>query len=153
SGGPLVNLKGEVVGMNTAVSSEGQGIGFAIPINSAKGEINGIITKGKIVKAYLGVRYAGVDAEAAAQLNLKVDHGALVRGDGSSPGVLSGSPAAKAGLRDGDIILKVGDQDVTPESGLATKLAQYNPGDKVDMVIQRGNQQVNITVTLGDFPQ
>lgn len=154
SGGPLVNLKGEVIGMNTAVSSEGQGIGFAIPINSAKGEINGVITKGKIVKAYLGVRYVSVDAEIAQQLDLKVNRGSLIRGNGTnSPGVLSGSPAARAGLRDGDIIIKVGEQDVTPESGLATKLAQYNPGDKVDMVVQRGNQQVNVTVTLGDFPQ
>lgn len=153
SGGPLVNLKGEVIGMNTAVAQDAQGIGFAIPINAARGEIASMIKSGKITKAYLGVRYISLDAEAAAQLNSKTDKGALIRGSGNTPGVVSGSPADKAGLRDDDVIIKVGDQDITPENGLATQLAQYNPGDKVDIVVLRGGNQQKVTVSLTDYPQ
>lgn len=153
SGGPLVNLKGEVIGINTAVAQNAEGIGFAIPIGAARGEINSVLKNGKISKAYLGVRYVSLDAEYAEQLDLKTERGALIRGNGSIPGVLPGTPAEKAGLRDGDVILKVGDQDITPESGLATKLAQYNPGDTVDMIVLRDGKEQKISVTFSEHPQ
>jgi serine protease Do len=153
SGGPLVNLKGEVIGINTAVSSQGQGIGFAIPINSAKGLMKGVLTSGKIIKPYLGVRYVSLDADIAAQLQLRVTKGALVRGTQNSPGVLQGSPADKAKLREGDVITRVNNQEVTPESGLASKLSQFSPGDKVELTVVRGGQEQKATITLEAYPQ
>lgn len=152
SGGPLVNLKGEVIGINTAVSSQGQGIGFAIPINSTKGLMKGIKEEGKIVKPYLGVRYLSLDADIAEQLRLKTTKGALIRGSQNSPGVIAGSPADKAKLREGDIITRVNNQEITPESGLASKLAQYSPGDSIELTVIRSDQEQKITVTLENFP-
>lgn len=153
SGGPLVNLKGEVIGLNTAVSAEGQGIGFAIPINSARGLMDSVMATGVLAKPYLGVRYVSVDAEVAAQLKLGVTKGALIRGSGQASGIVAGSPAEKAGLRNGDIIVKVNGRDITPESGLASKLARYRPGDKVELTILRDNKEQGVSVTLGEYPQ
>lgn len=153
SGGPLVNLKGEVIGMNTAVSAEGQGIGFAIPINSARGLMDSVIATGKMTKPYIGVRYVSLDADLAQQLNLKTEQGALLRGTRTTPAIVSGSPADKAGLKEGDVVLKVGDKHVTPESGLATKLARYKPGDKVELTILRDNKEQKLSLTLGEYPQ
>lgn len=153
SGGPLVNLKGEVIGMNTAVSAEGQGIGFAIPINSARGLMSGVLANGKLAKPYLGIRYVGLDADLAGQLKLPTEQGALIRGTRTAPAVIAGSPAEKAGLKDGDVVLKVADKQITPESGLATKLARYKPGDNVELTILRDGKEQKVTVTLGEYPQ
>jgi serine protease Do len=153
SGGPLVNLKGEVIGLNTAVSSEGQGIGFAIPINSARGLMDSITTAGKLAKPYLGVRYVSVDAEVAEELKLNVTTGALIRGSGQTGGIVAGSPAEKAGLRDGDIVLKVNGRGITPESGLASRLARYKPGDKIELAILREGKEQTVSVMLGEYPQ
>lgn len=153
SGGPLVNLKGEVIGMNTAVSAEGQGIGFAIPINSARGLMDSVVATGKMTKPYIGVRYVSLDADLAQQLNLKTEQGALIRGTRTTPAVMAGSPAEKAGLKEGDVVLKVGDKQITPESGLATKLARHKPGDKVELTILRDGKEQKVTVTLGEYPQ
>lgn len=153
SGGPLVNLKGEVIGMNTAVSAEGQGIGFAIPINSARGLMDSVVATGKMTKPYIGVRYVSLDADLAQQLNLKTEQGALIRGTRTTPAVMAGSPAEKAGLKEGDVVLKVGDKQITPESGLATKLARYKPGDKVELTILRDSKEQKVTVILGEYPQ
>lgn len=97
SGGPLVNLDGQVVGINTAVAGQGsQNIGFAIPINEAKPLISTVKTSGKIVRAYMGVRYVALDPQTAAANNLPVDYGAWVQAaDDQNPGVMSGSPADK----------------------------------------------------------
>jgi serine protease Do len=153
SGGPLVNLKGEVIGINTAVSTEGQGIGFAIPINAAKAVINSVLTKGKLIKAYLGVRYVSITAEVADELKLPVKEGALVRGSTADPAVVAGSPAAVAGLKNGDIITKVNDKKVVLGKGLASLLAQYLPGDKVDLTLLRDGKEQKISITLAEYPQ
>lgn len=153
SGGPLVNLKGEIIGMNTAVSQDGQSIGFAIPINDAKGEINSVLKTGKIAKAYLGVRYVSLDPDVASQLGSSVTAGALVHGAAGQPGVVAGSPAEQAGVHDGDIITKVNDLQITTEAGLATRLAQFSPGDKVTLTLLRVNKTITVTVTLADYPQ
>jgi serine protease Do len=153
SGGPLVNLKGEVIGMNTAVSADGQGIGFAIPIATVKGEIDSIEKTGKITKAYLGVRYVSVDQDVATQLKLSVSSGALIRSSGSSQGVLPGSPAAQAGLRDGDIIIKINGKDIKEGAGLVTQLSQFHPNDQISLIIIRDGKEQTVKATLGTFPQ
>lgn len=153
SGGPLVNLQGEVIGINTAVSEQGQSIGFAIPINDIKGVMAGVLKNGKILKPYLGVRYVSLDPQIAQTLNLPVSEGALIRAGNGLPAVASGSPAAKVGLRDGDIITKVNDQNITATSGLASILGRFGVGDKVDLTILRGNKTEKVTVTLEAFPQ
>ena len=152
SGGPLVNLKGEVIGINTAVSLEGQGIGFAIPINVAKAEINSVISKGKISKAYIGVRYVSITGEIAEELKLPVTVGALVSGGSGQPAVVPNSPAAKAGLKANDIIVKVNTTPIGDGRGLATLLAQYLPGDKVELTVLRDGKEQIISVTLGEYP-
>lgn len=153
SGGPLVNLKGEVIGMNTAISSDGQAIGFAIPINAAKAEIASVIAKGKIIKAYVGVRFISITPEVAKQMNLKVTDGALVAGGAGQPAIISGSPAEKAGLKSGDIITKVNGVQVQAGRGLATLLSQYIPGDKVELTVLRDGKEQKNTVTLAEYPQ
>lgn len=152
SGGPLVSLKGEVIGINTAVSTEGQGIGFAIPINIAKAEINAVITKGKITKAYIGVRYVSLTAKIAEQLKAPAKVGALVAGGNGQPAVVPGSPAANAGLKANDVITKVNTTAIEEGKGLATLLAQYLPGDKVELTVLRDGKEQKISVTLGEYP-
>jgi serine protease Do len=153
SGGPLVNLKGEIIGMNTAISQSGQGIGFAIPINSAKSAVSSMVKKGKIEKPYLGVRYVSITPDIAAQLNLPVKAGALVRAGSTQSAVAPGSPAEKVGLRDGDIITKVNGQAITAGSGLTTKLTQFTVGDKIELTILRGGKEQKASVTLDAYPQ
>lgn len=154
SGGPLVNLKGEVIGINTAVSQNGQGISFAIPINAARGLIDSVTKTGKIDKAYLGVSYIGLTPDIAEQFKLSAKNGALVYPTSRSQvAVLPNSPAAKAGLRQDDIITKINDQQITPESSLASKLSQFKPGDEVQLTVMRGTSEQTIKVTLASYPQ
>lgn len=152
SGGPLVTLDGKVVGINTAVSQEGQAIGFSIPINDAKGIVNTVLKQGKIVRPYLGVRYISLDKATAQQLNLSVSQGAYVTGDNSGAAVVSGSPADKAGLKSQDVITKVNGTDITESHSLASSLAQFSPGDKVTLTIVRSGKTQDVTVTLEPYP-
>jgi len=151
SGGPLVNLNGEVIGINTAIAEQSQGIGFAIPVNDAKGMINTVITQGKIVKPYLGVRYVTLDSEVAQQLNSNVTNGAYVSGDANDPAVVPGSPADKAGLRNGDIITKVNDKTLDATDTLASALAQFAPGDTIKLTVLRSGKSLTISVTLAAY--
>lgn len=153
SGGPLVNLKGEVIGMNTAVSQDGQSIGFAIPIADAKVEINSIINQGKLSKSYLGVRYVTLTPDVAQQLGVSATDGAYVQASAGSPGVVPGSPAAKAGVHEGDIITKVDNSTIAAGKSLASLLSQHAPGDKVTLTILRGGKTITVQATLGTFPQ
>jgi serine protease Do len=152
SGGPLVNLKGEVIGINTAIAEESDGIGFAIPINDAKGLIKTVLEQGKIIKPYLGVRYLTLTKEVAQQLGVSVSAGAYIDGSNGEPAVIAGSPADKAGLREKDIITKVGNKVLSESSGLASTLSRYAPGETVELTIVRdGNEQV-VSVTLEAYP-
>jgi serine protease Do len=153
SGGPLVNLKGEVIGMNTAVSQDGQGIGFAIPMADAKIEINSIINQGKLTKSYLGVRYVTLTPDVAQQVNVTATDGAYVQSGAGSPGVVPGSPAANAGVHEGDVITKVNNDQIISGKSLASLLAQYAPGEKITLTILRGGKTITLQATLGTFPQ
>jgi len=152
SGGPLLNLKGEVIGVNVAVAEAAENIGFAIPINKAKRDINQIKTIGKIVYPFLGIRYILITPEIQEERKLKIDYGVLiVRGETvSEPAVVPGSGAEKAGLKEGDIILEVNKEKITPRNSLAKIIQNYNPGDKIILKVLRGEETMEIQATLGE---
>ena len=150
SGGPLINSAGQVVGINTAIAADAQGIGFAIPINAAKGMIRGVIANGKVEKAYLGVQYVAITPDVRTQYKLSVDQGALVR-SGSGSAVEGNGPADKAGIKDGDIITKVNEKSVGNQGGLGSLVAEFMPGEKVTLTIIRDGKEQQKTLTLGAY--
>lgn len=149
SGGPLLNLKGEVIGVNFAMASGAENIGFAIPINQAKRNIEQVKRTGKLTFPFLGVRYVIINKEIQKQYNLPVDYGALItKGDQGEPAIFPGSPAEKIGLRGGDIILEMNGEKITTGNPLAKLIMKYNPGDKVTLKILRGEQEKILEVVL-----
>ncbi len=151
SGGPLLNLNGEVVGINTAMALEAQSIGFAVPINKAKKDIEQVKTSGKIVYPFLGIRYVLIDEEIKEENNLPVDYGAwVVKGKTEEPAVWLDSAAEKAGLKEGDIVLEFNNEKITQKNSLAKIIIKYKPGDKVTLKILRGKEESMVSVTLGE---
>ncbi len=150
SGGPLVNMQGQVIGINTAVASDAQGIGFAIPINTAKSAIESIKKSGKIVRPYLGVRYIQITQDIAKQNNLPVQNGAWVlRGGGlGQVAVAPGSPADKAGIVENDIITVVGSDKIDENHSLSRLLQGYDIGNTVELTLLRSGQEKKVKVTL-----
>ena len=144
SGGPLINMAGEVIGINTAISANGQGIGFAIPSNLASRVINDLREGKKVSRGWLGVTIQDVDENMAKALGLKNTKGALI---GS---VMDDEPADKAGLRAGDVIIRVGGQDIDSASAVTRSVASLKPDTKVDVVVLRNGKEVKTTVTLGE---
>lgn len=153
SGGPLVNLQGEVIGINTAIAQDGQAIGFAIPINDAKNIIDSVLATGKLVKPYLGVRYVSLDPDVAAKYGISITEGALLLDGNGEPAVIPGSPAAKAGLQSRDVITQVSGKKVDATHGMASLLAQYKIGDKLELTILRAGKEQKITVILEAYQQ
>lgn len=148
SGGPLLNLKGEVIGINTATVLEAQNIGFAIPVNKAKRDIEQIKSTGEIVYPFLGVRYVIVTESVQKENNLSVAYGAwIVSGEGE-PAVVAGSAAEKAGLKENDIILEFNKEKITAENSLAKIIMKYNPGDTVSLKVLREGKELNLLVVL-----
>ena len=151
SGGPLLNLKGEVIGVNTATVLGAQSIGFAIPINKAKKDIESVKTVGKIIYPFLGVRYVLINDTIQQKNNLASSYGAwITKGDSQEPAVTPGSAAEKAGLQENDIILELNSEKITTDNSLAKLIQKYKPGDKVTIKILRGTQEKIISVTLGE---
>lgn len=150
SGGPLVNIRGEVIGINTAVATQAQNIGFAIPANEVRQVIASVQKHGRIVRPFLGVRYVLVTPELKQANQLSVDYGALVvRGETPTDlAVMPGSPADKAGIRENDIILEIGNEKITSERPLAVLIARYGVGDKVPVTILQNGQQKKVDVQL-----
>ncbi len=155
SGGPLLNLKGEVIGINTAISSSGQNISFAISIDKAKKDIEQVKDSGKISYPYMGVRYVVIDNQYAEEKKLSVNYGALIiKGTSSGdPAIVSGSPAEKAGLKEGDIILEMGEEKITEDNALSKIISKYNPYDSVDLKILRDKEELIIPLVLGEWKQ
>ncbi len=142
SGGPLLNSAGQVIGINTAVSSEGQNIGFAIPINVIKDSIDNFNKTGQFDRPYLGVRYKVVTKDVAI-LN-DIPEGAYIME------VVAGSPAEKSGLEQGDIVTKIGDVRLSGENAELSKIiSQRKAGEALNLTIWRDGKENSITVTLG----
>ncbi|MBV8386558.1 MAG: trypsin-like peptidase domain-containing protein [Acidimicrobiia bacterium] len=148
SGGPLANAAGEVIGMNTAVAGQAQNIGFAIAIDTVK-PIADQLKQGKgSVKAaaFLGVSTVTVTSDIQQRLGLSASSGALVQD------VTTGSGADNAGLQSGDVIVKFGGEAISSADDLSAAVRKHQPGDKVDVTYQRGNQKLTASITLGSRP-
>lgn len=154
SGGPLVNFDGEVIGINTAIAGGGaQNIGFAIPVNDIQGLIGSVLRDGKLLRPYLGVRYVSLNDTYAYQYNLEVKRGAyIVPASGGQPSILSDSPAAKAGLREKDVITKVDGVAVDEKNSLISLLGRRSVGDKVPLTVIRDGKDMRVEVTLEAAP-
>lgn len=151
SGGPLLNLSGQVIGINTAIIENAQGIGFAIPIGATKGMLKGVLAGEAVQRAYLGVNYISITAEVANHYKLSVKKGAYIFSSDGQSAVVSGGPAAKAGIRDKDIITKVGDVEVGDKGSVASLISEYAPGDTIELSVQRGGQTISVKVTLAAY--
>ena len=161
SGGPLIDERGRVIGVNAQIASSNRsnsGVGFAIPIDTAKEVIPELRRSGEVKRAYLGVSTADVDSEIARELDLPADRGALVQS------VVRGGPADDAGLRGGnrqtqqglaaggDLIVKVGDRDIADPSALADTIARLKPGEEVRIEYFRGDERRSAQVKLSERP-
>lgn len=154
SGGPLLNSKGEVLGINTAIEQSGRGVGFAIPINDARKILDSYKRFGRIIRPYLGVRYISVTSDVQDQYKLKYDYGALINAGETptGPAIVPESPASKVGLREGDVILAVNGTLIRGNVTLLKLIQQKKPGDFITLMAARGISIINIEVTLAELP-
>jgi serine protease Do len=147
SGGPLINMKGEVVGINTAIIAGGQGIGFAIPINMAKEISSQLQEKGRVSRGWLGVSIQEVTPELAKSFNLKEKKGALVAQ------VVSGSPAEKAGIEQGDVIVEFDGKEISDSKDLPRIVASSPVGKSVTVKVLRDGKATDRQVKLGEMEE
>jgi serine protease Do len=155
SGGPLVNMdNGEVIGINTAIASSAQNIGFSIPINDVTGLIKSVEQTGKLQQPYLGVYYVPITSDVAKQYNLSVSSGAYIptNSQAQEQTVISGGPAANAGVQPGDIITKLNGTPINQQNSLISLLDQQSVSSQVSLTIIRNGKQINVNVTLGSAP-
>jgi serine protease Do len=153
SGGPLVNINGEVIGINTAIASDAQNIGFAQPINDIKGLVSSVLGGGKIEQPYLGVRYVSLTNDLAKEFNLKVTRGAYVTSGSGQQAVVTDSPADKAGIKDHDVITKVNNITIDDKTSLTAALSRFKVGDKVTLTVVRDGKKITKDATLAILPQ
>jgi serine protease Do len=147
SGGPLLNTEGEVVGINTAIIPYAQGIGFAIPVNMAKRNIDDLINLGKVRRPWLGVYIQEVTPEIAKQFDLPEDAKGVLVGD-----VVKDSPAEKSGIKRGDIITKVNNEEVDSPGELQDKIRNIEIGEKANIEIVRDGKKIFFVVKIGEMP-
>lgn len=150
SGGPLLNLKGQVIGINTAIAEDAQSIGFAIPIGATKGLLNHVIKTGKVERAYLGVQYVSITPTVKKQYGLTVDKGDYITAD-QGASVQANGPAAKAGVKDGDVIVGVNGSRVGEVASVSSLISEYEPGEKVELTVVRDGKELKLTATLGTY--
>ena len=148
SGGPLVNAAGEVIGINTAYASQGNNVGFAIPINSVKGIMAGVLKDGKFERAVLGVRYQTITPLIAKEKKLDVTAGAYVKGSNNASAVIKGSAGDKAGIKDGDIITAVNGTKIGTVGSLGSLIGEYAVGDTVKLEVYRDKKYIELQVKL-----
>jgi S1-C subfamily serine protease len=155
SGGPLLNLKGEVIGINTAIAQGAQNIGFAIPVNEVKSSIESVKTSGKIIRPWLGVRYVMINEEIAEANKLAVNYGALiVRGENRTDlAVIPGSPADKAGLVENDIILEVNQEKISQDYPLIKAISKLKPQDEVAFKVLHKGEEKEVKVVLEEMKE
>jgi len=152
SGGPLVDLAGNVIGVNVAIDQSGSSIGFAIPVNDAKPVIRTVREIGRIVRPRLGIRYQMLTPELAQQLKLAKDTGAWITvSEDGTPSVLEGSPADLAGLKPGDIVLEINGLKIQGKTTLLAIVQRYKPGDKIGLKVFRNGKFIILTAVLDEF--
>ena len=151
SGGALLNLDGELIGINTAIATDGYsksnaGVGFAIPINQARRVIEDLLDDGSVSRGWLGVQIQNIDQAIADALNLDNKDGALI------VSIVPDSPAANSGLQEDDIIIKVDNKEIDNDRALMKAISSKHPGDFTNFTIIRGDEKLRISVTLGKRP-
>ena len=151
SGGPLVNAAGEVIGINTATSASAENMGFAIPISSTKGMLAQLIETGKAERAYLGIYTVQITPEIAKSYNLPVSTGEYLYSASSYSAIMNDSPAAKAGLRDKDIVTAVNGVKIGTAGTLSDLVGEYKPEDTVQLTVIREGNEIAVNVTLGGY--
>ena len=146
SGGALLNSAGHVIGINTAIIPQAQGIGFAIPINTAKRVAAEILKYGKVKRPWIGAELWAITPDVAREYGLSIDRGiAIVR-------IYRGSPAAKAGLARGDIIVAVEGEAIEDISDLRTKIGEVGIGGRLLLTVIRGGRRIELELTVGEMP-
>lgn len=144
SGGPLLNLKGEVIGINTAINAQGQGLGFAIPINTAKSVLDDLITKGKVSHPWVGIGVYTLTKDLANYYGLSVEEGVLISQ------IYNNSPAEKAGLQPGDVVLEIDRQKVTTSEQLVDIISKAKVGEVKRFLINRQGKLITVAVSIGE---
>ncbi|MDP2598953.1 MAG: trypsin-like peptidase domain-containing protein [Candidatus Liptonbacteria bacterium] len=151
SGGPLVDLNGLAIGVNAAIVFGAQNIGFAIPANAARRDLDDIKKYGRIRRPLLGLRYMMVDENMKDKMGLPVSYGAFVIGEGQNdPGVIPGSPAEKAGLREKDLVLEFNSKRLDREHPIQDFLETMNVGEDVELLVMREGNKFKSTMTLAE---
>lgn len=153
SGGPLVNMRGEVIGINTAIvrgsgfsGDVAEGLGFAIPSNTVAYVVKQILEKGKVARPYLGIRSVSITRNMAVYYDLPVDHGVYVTA------VVRGGPADKAGIRKDDILVSIGEYTIDETHPLINVLSHFETGQEVEVEVNRDRQTLRLKVVLGERP-
>jgi len=147
SGGALINLKGEIIGINTAIIPYAQGIGFAIPINTAKGIVENLIKYGRVIRPWLGIYYLPVTPQVASRFKLSLDHGIYIAS------VVPNGPADKAGLIEGDVIIRFNDQELKTSEDLKSAIYKAGIRKRVSLTILRKGKLKIVQVTLEERPE
>jgi 2-alkenal reductase len=153
SGGPLLDSAGQVIGVNTAVSQDAQGIGVAIPIDVAKPIMQQALDGKPLSRPWIGIYYQPVTKQLAKERNLSVDSGVIVDAGGNQPAVFPNSPAADAGIRQGDVITEIDGTAITADSDLAELMLPHHPGDTIALTVLRNGSQQTVQVKLGTLPE
>jgi Do/DeqQ family serine protease len=146
SGGPLVSLDGRVIGINTAIVAAGQGIGFSIPINEARGVMTQLISKGRVVRGWLGIVIQDITDELSSSFGVREREGVLVSD------VMRGGPAESSGLRAGDVIVELGGTKISEVPDLQRRVANVSPGQTITLVVIRDRASSKISVKVGEMP-
>ena len=150
SGGALIDASGNLMGINTAIYSRSGGnlgIGFAIPVSTAKLVLEGIISEGQVTRGWIGVEPRDLTPEIAQTFNLKIDKGVLITG------VLQGGPASEGGLKPGDVVVKVAETPVVNMAQLLNAVAALKPKSQAHLSVQRGSREIDVQVTVGQRPK
>jgi len=151
SGGPLINMDGEAIGINTAIIYGAQNIGFAIPINWAKQDLEDIIKYGRIVKPFIGILCLAINKKIKNQYSLPRDRGAIIIRNAHVPNsvaIVPGSPADRAGLKENDIITHVNDHELAEDEELPDEIQKYQVGEEVELALLRAGQEIKVKMTL-----
>ncbi|MCD6233016.1 trypsin-like peptidase domain-containing protein [bacterium] len=152
SGGPLINIRGKVIGINAAMVFGAENISFALPITGPKKDLEEFKQYGKIIHPFLGVRYILVDRNLQEKWGLPQDYGALIISEPQGRAIVPNSPAQKAGLKEYDIILEANGKKITPDNSLTDILIPLKIGEKIPLKVLRSKKEKTIMVTIGERP-